>query len=858
MKQSIKENRFIWIAFFIPVGIMGLAFILHDFFPFGDQQILIVDSWHQYFPFLNELHQKLTHGGSLFYSWNIGMGTNFLGLSSYYASSPLNLLLILAPEKYLTVAVAVLTLIKLGLAASFSALFLKKVYRRNDFSLVLFGTVYGLSGFALGYYWNIMWLDTVALLPLTALGVHQVVRKRDFRLYIISLFLSLFANYYIGLFTCIFCGLYYFGACIQEKQSVKKMLKGIFHMLVYSAIGIAMAAVLLVPAYLCLKNTYYASSSFPNSISFFYSVPELIKNLFAFGEPSYLEGSPNLYSGLLALPFAAVFFSARKVALKEKIYFGVLLVFLLLSCDMNMLDYIWHGFHYTNMVPHRFAFLFTFFIMVVSYQGYLIIRKTDLFDTLAMIFAAGLLLALGYFELEWKIWAANGILFLIYIGLICLFKKRFMKWKPFVVVVALVFLVEYVLSAYIAVDTAGDSQFSSYPADKENIQELTDEIEELEKDSTEFYRIEFSSSYTLNDGSLYQTRGITCFSSMCNSKLSYALEKLGLAADDGSNRYAYKLTTPVINSFFDIKYLIARDGAFNSNTWTRINNSSYLVNYRNEYPLPIGFMTEEEILDTDFDQINPFSVQNQMFSKATGIRKNVFETIKLRESGATGCALTVYDDESYYMESMQEEKDENVKLHFDVQEGDEVFAYATSSVGSTVIAEGTGGTLTINVDYPYIASMRRMPEDGTKTFFYLLEPGEAGDAALYVRKLKQDVFEEGYEKLADEPFVVTEYTDTKLKGEVTAKKDGYLFTSIPYEKGWSLYVDGEKREIEPFGKAFIGVKLEEGSHEIVLKYRPEGFLAGSILSGSAVVLFILLCIIRKRKRMSGKQEQNKV
>lgn len=847
MKQKLKENRFIWIAFFVPFCIMGLSFILHDFFPFGDNQILLVDLWHQYFPFLNELHEKLTHGGSLLYSWNIGMGTNFLGLASYYASSPLNLLLILAPEKYLVVGLELLVLARMGMASAFSALFLKKIYKRNDFSLVLFGTAYGLGGFFLGYYWNVMWLDTAALLPLVALGIHQLVRKKDFRLYVIALFLSLFSNYYMGLFTCIFCALYYFGACMQEKCGVKRTLKGIGSMAIYSAIGIGMSAVLLLPAYLCLKNTYYASSSFPQSISFFYSLPELVKNLFAFVEPSYLEGAPNLYCGLFVLLFAAVFFSTRKISLKEKIYFGILLVFLLLSCNMNVLDFIWHGFHYTNMVPHRFVFLFTFLVMVVGYRAYLVWRKTDLFDTLAMIFMAGLLLALGFFELERKIWIANLVLFLIFIGLALLFKKRIMKWKLYVTMVSLVLLVEYILCAYISVETAGSSQFSTYPGDNEAVCELVGEMEELEEDSEEFYRVEFASPYTLNDSALYGTHGVTCFSSMCNGKVSYALEKLGLAADDGSNRYAYQLTSPVATGFLNIKYLITREGAFESNLWTRMDASTHLVSYRNNYSLPLGFMTDEKILDTNLDQINPFTVQDELFSNATGISEDVFETVELTESEATGCALTAYDDESYYMQSDNDYTNGEVKLHFDVETDKELFAYVTSNLGNTVLTYGTGLSKSINVEYPYIAYLNRTMSDGEQSFSYTVKAGEYGDSAVYLRSLNEDVLERGYEKLTDEPLTVTNYTDTKVEGKVTAKKDGYLFTSIPYEKGWSLYVDGVKTEIEPFGDAFIGVRLSEGEHKITLKYVPQGFIVGSIVSIGALGLFLLLCVLRRKR-----------
>ena len=59
--------------------------------PFGDQSLAIIDGLHQYMPFFAEYHEKLRNLDSLFYSWNGGLGHNFLSLWAYYLSSPLNL-----------------------------------------------------------------------------------------------------------------------------------------------------------------------------------------------------------------------------------------------------------------------------------------------------------------------------------------------------------------------------------------------------------------------------------------------------------------------------------------------------------------------------------------------------------------------------------------------------------------------------------------------------------------------------------------------------------------------------------------------------------------------------------------------
>ena len=78
------------LSFIIPAVIMTLAFKKNGIHPFGDNQMLVVDLWHQYFPFFKVVREKLMSGGSFLYSWSNGLGTNFLSLISYYAASPLN------------------------------------------------------------------------------------------------------------------------------------------------------------------------------------------------------------------------------------------------------------------------------------------------------------------------------------------------------------------------------------------------------------------------------------------------------------------------------------------------------------------------------------------------------------------------------------------------------------------------------------------------------------------------------------------------------------------------------------------------------------------------------------------------
>ena len=98
MKKSAKLLRpsdAYLISFIVPLLVMIAIFIVRGIFPFGSESFLRTDMYHQYAPFFSEFQYKLQHGGSLLYSWDVGLGINFAALYSYYLASPLNYLIIL-------------------------------------------------------------------------------------------------------------------------------------------------------------------------------------------------------------------------------------------------------------------------------------------------------------------------------------------------------------------------------------------------------------------------------------------------------------------------------------------------------------------------------------------------------------------------------------------------------------------------------------------------------------------------------------------------------------------------------------------------------------------------------------------
>lgn len=216
--------------------------------PFGtaDKQILVTDLWHQYFPFLADFQDKLKNGESLFWTWAVGGGTNYFALMSYYLASPLNFLTVFVPSEFLREFLMFSVSIKIALGGMFTAIFLRSVYKKNDISLMLFGCCFSFCAFFMGYYWNTIWLDTVCITPLVVLGVIKLLTENKFRLYTVTLALSLLTNYYIGLFTCIFTLLIFIAYHIVHWKNIKEFFKSLVKVAVFSIIGIGLTAFFLL------------------------------------------------------------------------------------------------------------------------------------------------------------------------------------------------------------------------------------------------------------------------------------------------------------------------------------------------------------------------------------------------------------------------------------------------------------------------------------------------------------------------------------------------------------------------------------------------------------------------------------
>ena len=96
-----------------------------------------------------------------------------------------------------------------------------------------------------------------------------------------------------------------------------------------------------------------------------------------------------------------------------------------------------------------------------------------------------------------------------------------------------------------------------------------------------------------------------------------------------------------------------------------------------------------------------------------------------------------------------------------------------------------------------------------------------------------------HETLSESTLDVTSASSpVHLSGTITARDEGILLLSIPYDKGWRIRVDGQEEETFILGEALTGIHLEGGFHTLTLDYRPQGFLPGVIVSIVSLLLLL--------------------
>ena len=808
-------------AFFVPVLVLVVIFAQRGIFPFGEECFLRTDMYHQYAPFFSEFQYKLTHGGSLLYSWDIGMGVNFSALYAYYLASPMNWLVALCPRQFLIEFMTVLIVIKTGLSGLFFTWYLRKHTGTREFGSCFFGIFYALSGYMAAYSWNIMWLDCILLFPVILFGLERLVKEKKGMVYCIALGLSILSNYYISIMICIFMVIYAAVLVIlYPPKKGKEFAATAGRFTLYSLLAGGLAAVVLLPEIYALQATASGNFDFPKTVSSYFSIVDMIARHIGNVQTEIgLDHWPNIYCGVAVLMLLLLYLGNKNIKIKEKAVYFSLLLFFYASFSVNVLNFIWHGFHYPNSLPCRQSFIYIALVLVMCYKAYLELKNTP-WKHIVMAFwgaAAFVILAEKLVDNEEQFHFAvfyAAILFLaLYTGCIYLYHSR--KWCRDGVLLAVLGLVFCESAVNMAVTSIPTTSRTAYVKDNEDTMLLADSIR-----SSVFYRIEKGESRTKNDGAWMNFPSASLFSSVASAAMSDFFKSVG--CESSTNAYSVKGSTPFIDALFATRYGIYPDQQPADGLKEQIGRQGSMWFYENKYTLPVGFVMPQD-METNWvlDSGNPANVQNDL-SSVLGV-----SNLLVPAEGVS----------------------EGKKLTFTADASGDYYVYVTNKKVEEVSAEIGERSLSFdNVDRGYFLELGYLPK-GQEV---ILQSQTDGNPAMQAEiwRFDPEAMEEIYQCLSKSPLELSSWTDTGLAGSINTPEGGTMFTSIPYDKGWKIWVDGTAVSGRPVFDAFLGVDLEPGEHKIRLSYEPQGLKTGAVITGvsAAAVAALAVCGWMKNKK----------
>lgn len=867
--KKIPLNFYYYLlAFAFPFLCMITAFAIINVYPMGSHMMLVVDSYHQYAPFLIELRSKLLSGGSLFYSMNDGLGTEYYAAMANYCSSPLNIFVVLFTAKAVPVFIALVTAVRAGLCSLFTSMFLSSEdSRRVDLITVSFGSLFALCGWFLTDYWNIMWCDALVLLPLIALGLRRLFKEGKYLLYVISLAVCIISNYYTGFFICVFliffAPVYFFMINDGNEISPKTFIKSAGRFVLGSLTGGMISAIIVIPTYLILQHCSATGDTFPVDYTLTGNLFDFLGRFMVAANPNIRDGMANVSCGTICVLLLPLFFAARPdsgIKLKHKIGYGFLLLLLYLSFTNRMLNFIWHGFHFPNQIPYRESFLMSFVIVMVCFKTIRVLKRFSAAQLTAVTTGALVFLVLyekfgegneGYAQI------LLTLLFVIVQSAVLRSIKYSTRTGGFfheTLLMATIFI-EALTTTCVTVGLVarheGSTSYATYGQKISEVQDYVESVEGSEGHNT-FERTAVYPSDICDIQAVYGVKGLDIFSSTARENFVKYMSNFGFH-NNGINGLRNAGLTRVTATIFGIRNLVE---VSDTQTIPCVFDEEYsddaITVFGNPDALSVGFMVSEDILDYTPMEVTDVFAKTNDWIRSMGLNSEVYKPVSIYNTSTEG---VTYTGSSTGVLRYSSSATDQVSLSFTMTgttPGSDMLVYSDSSqLGSVMITYSDGSTRNFQVRRYSIINLG--VSDGTDvevTLTYSDPP--SGLVNVYGYELNTDSYNDMLDLLSDEQLQVEGYSDTMIKGTIDVKHDGLMLLTIPYSEGFKCTVDGEETGIVSVGDALMGIELSEGEHTIILHYEPAGFGIGAAVSLAGVMMLvgIQLFITQRNKRAS--------
>ena len=794
----------------------------------------------QHIMFPDYLRKLFYDTGDFFpnFAFNLGGGQNIYNISYYGLFNPIILISYLLPFVSMVTYIQFSMIICLIVSIALMYYFLRRRFdsKVNFISTLLFLTA---GCFIFHLHRHIMFVDYMPFLLMALIGVDKYFDKKKISLLVISIFLMILTSYYFSVVGLVCVLLYGIFRYIEDKKNEKITVKDFFKE------GFKFIFVMLIPVLLScflLLSTAYSLLDGRTATNKSISLLELFIPNFDISNTLYSSYSLGLSAVFIIALIYGVITKKREVKVIS-IIFSILFVF-------PIFDYVFNGGMYLNgkafipLLPLAILLIGYFLKNIFNNKNKLrisiiislIIAVINLFvffykdEYLCLLFGVDMVLLIIFLLISYKL--EKKYVLYIYLGVMSL-----------VLVIPTNFSDIFVTKEfYDTLDYEETSDKVQWVLDRDNsFYRMSDQSVKLDK-SNKIYDIDY---YT---GSIYSSLSNSYYKDFYNNLINNEFIYRSYGMLTGNNNIFY-------NFYMGNKYLL--NSSNNMLGYKKIVDGIY----KNEDVLPIGYSTNKIMSLDEYNSLSYFEKLDAYLNYAIvdgdysdsyvkKVKDYVPEFDVLESKN-----LKIEEDNGKYF--IKASKDNKLVIKLSNISNSDILLLKFKMLYNSKCSVGDS-YITINGVSNKLSCRKWKYHNNNYNFEYSL----SGKDTLEI------TFSEGKFKLSNLSFAIYNYNDlvsindeislfvidrdkTKgdvIEGNIDVKNDGYFKLSIPYDKGFEVFVDGEKTTYEVVNKSFIGFKINEGNHNIKLVYVSPLFKEGLIVSCVGLVLFVGTVIYYKKKK----------
>ena len=920
IQYRVKHKTAVYFLVFTAAFSVVLFAAFFEYFRTGTTFIIRGDGVVQYFPriiyfsrYIRELFAGLMNGiyELPMYDFSIGMGTEVT-----YSLEPLYFLYALFSEEHLEFAYSLVTLLRFyfaGISMSVLCLYFRKGY----FQTFLASVVYVISGFALyGGVMHTNFMIPMILLPLQILAIEEILRGRKWQICTIVTAVGLFSNYYFLYMNTIAMGIYFlvrfFCRAEKEQRTWKVFLKYTCTICGSYLLGVGMSCIVLATTFGMYLGSGRSGALIKTPSLFYYSADWLIS---CFMTALTAANSPGEWLKLGYLPiamFAVVFLFLRKERRELKIFTVLAVLFM----AFPLAGFVFSGF---STVTNRWCYmaaLLVAYIVAECYEDIRCMNSADMKVCGVLTAVYGFLAYYGTYKstryTKYAFWILAATLVIL---VLCQVDRKMFREsvKKGMLLVLTFATVAYQGFSLYHMDGMADGFTKQGEALEMVLGTPLAAVEELDDDS--FYRVsDPKARYNSSNASMiagYNSNTLLC--SVYNGYIMEYLEKMGCTSYT-SIRLSGMNNRTWLNNLAAVKYYGVygkKDTQLPYGVTEALQTAQAektVTLYENEYALPIGY-TYETVISQEELEAYPVVQRQEVLMQSVLLNDKEADTAvsaaavnmqnaDIKTDNADMQGLMVTSEELAYeiteskglrledgaLTAFTGKKEKNpeethkMTLTFESFPEAELYlvlngAYMQGDMSEqSVTITAKAGERTVSYEFrPDDYKYHTGQEDYVINLGYFKDPVTScelelsRDAKIQLESMElwcqpMEQTKSYTEKLTEAVLEDVTLETNRVSGKISLKEDRILTLSIPYQKGWTAYVDGQETEILRANYMYMAIPLEAGDHTVELNYEIPGvFAALWIMAGSAAVFVLLSVVLAVRKRIKkiGQRRQER-